>query len=308
MAKNDRSADGAAQRLCRLLGSGAIILADVGAAGGAAKRWHPIARSLQRVAFEPDLRSEPRDSRDAEVVTTRKAAAAAAGPRTLFLTRKPRSSSLLPPNLPIRKRFLNPERAEVVEEALIECTTIDAAFEELALRPPDFLTIDTQGTELEVLRGAEAVLPACLGIEVEVQFQPLYVGAGLFRSVDAHLADRGFELYDLRRDYFLRSTTPAVAQERGQIAYGDALYFRDWRTVPQHRETMLRLSALLLVYGYADVVTEILPEATALTDADRVELAQITSALSGEPSPREDKVLGTGFGLRRGEVGRTLAA
>jgi hypothetical protein len=148
-----------------------------------------------------------------------------------------------------------------------------------------------------VLRGAEIVLPACLGVEVEVEFLPLDVGQPLFRDVDSHLAESGFELYDLRRDYYLREEPPPIPQKRGQIVYADALYFRDWRTIPQDRETLLRMAVLLLVYGYADVVTEILGDAASLTQEDRREVAEICATLTsaGKPLKGADKVLGTSF-------------
>ena len=189
------TAAGPGERLCRLLGRRAITIADAGAAGGIAKRWRPLAPALRIVAFEPDGRSDVPTS-EAEVVLVRKAAAAFTGIATLYMTRKPRTSSLLRPNVELRKRYPDPERADVVGKLQVACTTIDAAFAELGIDGPDFIKIDTQGTELDVLKGAERALATCLALEVEVEFQPLYEGAALFRDIDAYVS--GFGVRTLR--------------------------------------------------------------------------------------------------------------
>jgi FkbM family methyltransferase len=286
--------------LSRLLGPASVVVADIGAAGGLADRWEGIAESVVCVAFEPDLRSNPGPGGSGSGLTVRKAAAGRSEQRTFYLTEKRTSSSLLRPSMSVRNRLRSQARLEIVEEIDVECVTIDDAFADLGLRTPDFIKVDTQGTELEILQGAAGALPGCLGLEVEAQFRPLYEGAGLFRDVDAYVTGFGFELYDLRRHYHRRGTDPPVAQKRGQIAYGDALYFRDWQDVAGDREALRRLAALLLVYGYADVVTELLSGDTNLSLPDRAELAEACSKLVTERVVlrRDDRTIGSGFGLR----------
>jgi FkbM family methyltransferase len=59
-----------------------------------------------------------------------------------------------------------------------------------AQRP--YLKIDTQGYELEVLRGAERVLATIRLVEAELSLLPTYDSGPLFADVVGHLADRGF--------------------------------------------------------------------------------------------------------------------
>src|SRR5258707_15700586 len=56
----------------------------------------------------------------------------------------------------------------------------------------EFLKLDTQGADLDILRGAGPLLDGCLGVEVEVMFAPLYDGQPLFADVDSYLRSRGF--------------------------------------------------------------------------------------------------------------------
>ena len=288
----------AAAMLVDLLGPDRIAIADIGAADGLAKRWRPIAPALRVVAFEPDARADAAADRalGADVQVVNRAAAARDGEASLYLTRKPRCSSLYPPNRAVIERYPDAERYDVVGTSTVSCTTVDHALASLG-QSIDFIKIDTQGAELDVLRGAERSLDRCLGIEVEVEFQPLYEGAALFRDVDGHVSARGFELYDLRRTFFARPTAVA-AQRRGQLVFGDALYFRPWTALGSRRDAVV-LAALLLAYGYADVAIELAGRSPLLSAADRLSLTRIANALvplAGDVE-RKDRFVGAGLHL-----------
>src|SRR5207248_2510884 len=61
----------------------------------------------------------------------------------------------------------------------------------------DFIKLDTQGSELDILQGAGFLLDDCLGLQLEVMFSPLYEGQPLFADVDTYLRSRGFVLWRL---------------------------------------------------------------------------------------------------------------
>lgn len=70
---------------------------------------------------------------------------------------------------------------------------MDAALAEtLGERTVDAIKLDTQGSELDILRGASRALSSCTLIEIEVEFNPIYEGQNLFCDVDRFLRDRGF--------------------------------------------------------------------------------------------------------------------
>jgi FkbM family methyltransferase len=85
---------------------------------------------------------------------------------------------------------------------------------------PDLLWMDVQGAELDVLRGAEAVL---------VAFRPVYLGQPLFREIHSYLRGRGFTLVRLSgipawmRYLHLDRALPMV---RRGAWFGDATYVR----------------------------------------------------------------------------------
>jgi FkbM family methyltransferase len=72
------------------------------------------------------------------------------------------------------------------------------------LVPPALLKIDVQGFELEVLRGAAALLDAFAWLYVEASWLPLYEGQALAGEVMAFVEARGF----VAAGAFNRATTP----------------------------------------------------------------------------------------------------
>jgi Methyltransferase FkbM domain len=61
----------------------------------------------------------------------------------------------------------------------------------------DFIKLDTQGSELEILQGGVRALAGVRCVEVEVEFNPIYRGQPLFYEVDAFMRGQGFVLWKL---------------------------------------------------------------------------------------------------------------
>lgn len=64
-------------------------------------------------------------------------------------------------------------------------------------RSPDFLKMDTQGYELEILKGAEKSLAGMKAILAELNLLDLHKGAGLLGDVVCWLNERGWVAYDI---------------------------------------------------------------------------------------------------------------
>ena len=72
--------------------------------------------------------------------------------------------------------------------------TVDAYCAGRAIRGIDLLKIDTQGYDLEVLRGAKEILPHVRLVLAEWTFRPLYQGMAEPDAIYRHLIDRAFRL------------------------------------------------------------------------------------------------------------------
>lgn len=106
--------------------------------------------------------------------------------------------------------------------------TVDGVTQGTPFSRPDFVKLDVQGHELEVLAGGLAALASAEAVLMEVNLIGVYEGAAPFDRVVAFMAAQGFRLYDVctffRRPYdgalwqmdviFVRTTSPLVASAR----------------------------------------------------------------------------------------------
>lgn len=152
--------------------------------------------------------------------------------------------------------------------------TLDEIVAKHAFGSPDLLKIDTDGFELDVLRGALQTLSGTLAVEIEVQFHGLAAeGANVFSEIDRFLRQAGFSLMKLMPYAYSRSALPRPflypdlpAQTLGgPIQWADALYVRDMvtyvdpSTSSTDRDRRLQIAAMVLdAYGLEDVAAEII--------------------------------------------------
>jgi len=206
-----------------------IRLIDVGARGGIHKRWDAFHALMDVLAFEPDpeecaslnSRRHPYSIRFLPVALGAQDGEQA----TLFVAKEPGCSSLLRPNMELCSRYPFGEAMKTVGERSITITRLDTACGDFR---PDVMKVDTQGTELDVLRGAGRLLDTVLAVELEVEFVPQYVGQALFSDVDPFMRHEGFALRGLRRTNW-REAADHLHPYGGQILHGDVLYLRPER-------------------------------------------------------------------------------
>jgi len=258
-----------------------LTLVDVGARGGLQPNWKPAARHLRVVGFEPDAVEHARLARDADpqrAVYINAAAWNAPATLTLNVTRDGGTSSLHQPNVEFLGRFPRVERFDVVKRVGIAADRLDTLLPRNGVTDTDFIKIDTQGAELPILQGATGTLADdVFGVEVEVQFAPLYVGQSAYGDVDTLLRDHGFQLFDLRHSYWKRAAGARFGGPKGQLVFADALYFKTEEAFAQQlarledddarRVKLLHALTIALLYGYADYAIELFEAHRALLDA-----------------------------------------
>jgi FkbM family methyltransferase len=148
----------------------------------------------------------------------------------------------------------------LVRTVALEAVGLDDVMFRKRLTPPDLLKLDTQGSELEILRTAGRTLADTSLVEVETEFFPIYKGQPLFADVDTLLRSSGFELLYLDR-HFEQRRVIFKGLSRGQLIDGDALYgkspsqLRHWSP-----ERIAKYVILLCHYGHLDMAYQILKE------------------------------------------------
>jgi FkbM family methyltransferase len=122
------------------------------------------------------------------------------GTKRLYRTHVDSGSSLLQPVVPPASGYRVPDTGYFFPLQILDIETITLP-DVLAAQPEDlpvFVKLDTQGTELSILQGADALFAhrRILGIEMESTLlaEPIMQGSGKFGDALQFLEARGFEL------------------------------------------------------------------------------------------------------------------
>jgi FkbM family methyltransferase len=197
-----------------------IRLIDIGAANTRfSDGWNEFKDNIELILFEPDSRSYKELAKKATVYTC--ALGAADELRQLHLTRKPEVSSFFQPNRRYVDLFPNKDRWDILDKANVRTKALDSLHKDIG--DIDFIKIDVQGAELEVLEGGKKTLLTALGLELEVEFLEIYKGQPLFGDVCRFVSDQGFEFYDFVTEYRYGRKN---LNRKGQLAFADALFLR----------------------------------------------------------------------------------
>ena len=258
-----------ADLIARILGLHSITVVDVGARFGAETAWwrlHPLAKL---VGFEPAmdecerLRSSVGEGRQEQYIPI--GLGKMAGVSRLFRTVEPGCSSIYRSRADLIERYPILSCMKVVAEEEIEVTTLDAWADATGTTDIRFIKLDTQGSELDILQGAERVLADCVGVEVEVEFSPMYAGMPVFADVDRYLRAQGFCLWRVNDlCHYAETTSQAktcyerayyggidtlTAAGNGRLFWGNAVYFRDYAEFASSVEGVRRLLVLACLLG-----------------------------------------------------------
>lgn len=248
--------------LDRVMASSPLIVCDIGANGGLEERWKRLKQFCFFILFEPRDDGVPKPGQ--AVFKT----ALWSSKRVLpfYTTVFPQASSLFLPNAPVVSRHNNAENMEIVSTDEISVDAMDDVIGN-AYRP-DFIKIDTEGADLEILKGAQRVITdRCLGLQVEVQFERLRIDSPLFSECDVFIQKHGYVLWNLYLMRFVAASNRIGATTNHQATVADAVYFlsieefqkRLDREPSDDKEAMIvKFLLVLLAYGAHDYAATIL--------------------------------------------------
>ncbi|MCA1695476.1 MAG: FkbM family methyltransferase [Actinobacteria bacterium] len=193
--------DATTGRLARLL-TDPLVVIDAGCRWGFADHWHRLGDRCLAIGFDPDRaeceRLAEQYGGSPSVRLVPQGLGSEPGTATLYLTKNPVGHSMMPTVTDVVERHPALEGGRVVGTSTVEVTSLDHWCEQEDVPRVDVIKIDTQGSELDILRGADRTLDAVRAVEVEVEFNELYHGVPLFGEIDRYLRDKGFVLWRLR--------------------------------------------------------------------------------------------------------------
>ena len=259
-------------------------LMDIGAKGGIPKEFYELLPyNSEIICFEPNIEEFEKLAKEKNFHKKKflnYAIALSNNRRKFYLTNYSSACSLYKMKDSF-KRFHDSKNLRVISEIIVDCVSLDYLLEKKEIKVPNFIKIDVEGAELEILEGSEKILSDinCLGIKVEIRFDKFLENSDnienpLFSDVDNYLRKFGFKLYDLKTStagkfplnqpyslYDGKNMVPGPSIY-GQIIGGDALYFKDPmadenKLILDDEKNILRMIKLFSVHNQIDSAIEL---------------------------------------------------
>ncbi|MAF80298.1 hypothetical protein CL629_04455 [bacterium] len=279
----------------RVFAQNPLSVVDVGARGGPEPHWLHYKDQVKIVAFEPE-------KKECEALNKKRASSRityypfalhkAEGTYEFYELGTPDGASFYKMNEEFVERFPDEMDLGVKGQTRVQATTLDSFLAEHKIPNVDFMKIDTEGAELDVLEGSiKALKSSVLGISCEVLFTPWRSNKVLFSNVERFLYELGFRLYDLSTHKYARKSFPGPESSWGQIIVGQAIFFRDPIEEIKNKTALLngwdkdriyKLATLFEIFRLPDCAIELLQFASkeGLIEADEKERALYNDLIS----------------------------
>jgi Methyltransferase FkbM domain len=291
-----------------------FVLIDVGCAGGIAEPWRAFGPSLVAHGYDPDVTACEEAQAREPFPRVRYEARFVGLPESHPVVQRRRADADRFPNTNIWSRVTAGYMAAKEQSsasgdpapARRADASTNAGVEELVreerLPTVDFLKVDVDGPDLDVLESARDVLSdkQVLGVAVEVN----WFGSGsptepAFHNTDRFMRKQGYVLFGITVRPYSRTDLPAPFTRElyaetsfGQPYQGDAIYVRDLAAPEQQdlaaaypAEKLIKLACVYELIGLPDCAAEVLnrfrPRLAAFGDTDAL-LDALTPPLLGE--------------------------
>jgi FkbM family methyltransferase len=293
-----------------------FVLADVGASGGIEDYWRVFQPHLKAFGFDPLLKEVERLNQIEQSEDVR---------YYPYFVGEPSYEQLFPPalsgdpvlgwsdevyertsavraqqilSMSFTQRFNNEDPEILITD---KRTSLDNFFSRTPTDTVDFIKVDTDGHDYEVLLGARQTMAEkqVLGFLIECQLHGVaHQHSNVFSNIDRLMRQQGFSLFDFEIYRYTRAALPGhfvydipAQTHEGQVVWGDALYLRDvtargyedrWGSLDNYK--LLKLACIEEIFGLPDCAAEVLQMRRDVLEAD-VDIQASLNVLAHEMDP-----------------------
>lgn len=250
-----------AQTTQAILSNEKYVAIDVGAALGVQPWWQEVLEFATVYAYEPNKSSSEKLKQlyhqyDYHVIEN--ALDIDDSEKQLYLTNIPTGSSLLKPSSAYK--YVNPSYFFPYKEEKILTYSAKTSFAQNNINDIDLMKIDTQGTELNILKGlGDNYLNKLLAVEFEAGLPGAYEEQPTFLEVHKYMTDHNFELFDLRSsrgNIYFNTELPYKKKHKvsKKIHEVDVLYFKNLNYILDNKDQskLRKLIISYCVYSFFD--------------------------------------------------------
>lgn len=293
-----------------------VVVVDIGARYGCNPLWENIfGDNVSQIGFEPDpeefkILSEGRGKYSTKNSTYYPVALHKdKGKRAFYTTAYPAASGFYKPDSNFWNRFQNEQSTIIEDTSMIETIDFDSFATKEEVEYVDFIKLDVEGAEFDVLKGCNKYLRegGVKGVVMEFRFHESS-NQPTFADTDIYMRDLGFRLFDID---LMRSTRKTLAafpvefrgkmvtwgmpSQFGQLFAGNALYFRDAVAELKSDEnnpmwdesSILKLISFYEIYGLPDCAIELLQLAGNSNLLNEYDIDHLTDLLTPEYDGKE---------------------
>lgn len=138
---------------------------------------------------------------------------------------------------PIYGEYRLGDACQLVKSISLDLLSLEDALKQADIQEIDFLSLDIQGAEYDVLQGSkELIQKNCLGIQLEVEFVKIYKNQKLFSDINQLMESMGFELIELSGlNRYAPSSMPIGFRGSEQPLYAEAVYIKKFDEVLKNK-------------------------------------------------------------------------
>ena len=178
--------------------------------------------------------------------------------RTKFIERKAVGvSSLLEPHAELITKY---GLGQLYQESV--CHEVDAVSladlsEELGVNRWDYIKTDLEGMDFDVIKGLGQRLAHCSLVQMELRFEPFYLGEPYFHEVAAFMHSQGFTIIDMKPEWWRAATENMLMATQGRAVFCNVTFANN-SVFDKESPENLRHILILCMCGFVNLAEQLL--------------------------------------------------